>query len=250
MNIFVCIDDTDNLESRGTGQLSQLFATAIEQKGWGTCSGITRHQLFVDAAIPYTSHNSAMCFSAAITGTALGPLTDFMKKGLEMESAPGSDPGLCVAVDDDVLDRQRLMAFGNRAKQAVLTKSAAYDLAHGLGIHLSEHGGTGDGIIGALAGIGLRMAGNDGRFRGWYHFDRAGTTITAGELCRHPFVDVVKPITGDPLGPDHPVILGDDKVKIIHQGGKQVLPVEQQKEAFDTPVWRTLTKDQVKARWP
>ena len=52
MKILVCIDDTDNLESRGTGQLSQLFAEAIEKKGWGACTSISRHQLFVHEDIP------------------------------------------------------------------------------------------------------------------------------------------------------------------------------------------------------
>ena len=155
MNIFVCIDDTDNLESRGTGQLSQTFAEAIEKKGWGTCSSISRHQLFVHEDIPYTSHNSSMCFKAHIDKNTLQPLIDFMQKGLEIESAPGSDAGLCVAVDQPSLDRQQLMAFGRKAKDTVLNKTMAYELASDLGVHLSEHGGTGDGIIARVNHKGL-----------------------------------------------------------------------------------------------
>ncbi len=250
MNIFVCIDDTDNHESRGTGQLSQLFAQAIEKKGWGTCSSISRHQLFVHKDIPYTSHNSSMCFKAHIGSNTLQPLIDFMQKGLEAESAPGSDAGLCVAVDQESLDRQRLMAFGRKAKDTVLNKTMAYELATDLGVHLSEHGGTGDGIIGALAGVGLRLGGNDGRFRGWYHFDRSGSRVTVPSLCSHDFVDVVKPLDGAPLGQDQTVLLGSDKVKIIHQGGRQVLPVEAVKDASGAPAWVTLTKDRIKQVWP
>ena len=33
-------------------------------------------------------------------------------------------------------------------------------------LSLSEHGGTGDGVIGALAGVGLRLSGSDGRIKG------------------------------------------------------------------------------------
>lgn len=251
MNILVCIDDTDNLESRGTGQLSQIFAEAIEKKGWGTCTNITRHQLFVNDAIPYTSHNSAMCFRAAIADDTLTPLIDFMQKGLEVESAPGSDPGLCVTVEDEQLDRQRLMDFGRRAKDSVLTKPLAFALAEDLGVHLSEHGGTGDGIIGALAGIGLRLDGNDGRFRGWYHFDKSGSAISVKTLCNYPFVDIVKPIDAeDTLSPDQTIILGDDKVKIIYQGGRQVLPVEAVTDKNGAPAWVTLSKERIKQLWP
>ncbi len=250
MNIFVCIDDTDNLESRGTGQLSQTFAEAIEKKGWGTCSSISRHQLFVHEDIPYTSHNSSMCFKAHIDKNTLQPLIDFMQKGLEIESAPGSDAGLCVAVDQPSLDRQQLMAFGRKAKDTVLNKTMAYELASDLGVHLSEHGGTGDGIIGALAGVGLRLGGNDGRFRGWYHFDIAGSSISVKALCRHAFVDVVKPLNGEPLKMDQRIILGDDKVKIIHQAGQQVLPVEATTDTSGGAAWATLTKDRIKQLWP
>ena len=249
MKILVCIDDTDNLESRGTGQLSQLFAEAIEKKGWGACTSISRHQLFVHEDIPYTSHNSSMCFKANIDKKNLQPLIDFMQKGLEVESAPGSDAGLCVAVDNEELNKQRLMAYGNSAKNTVLNKPMAYGLAADLGIHLSEHGGTGDGIIGALAGIGLRLGGNDGRFRGWYHFDRSGSSIGVETLCRHSFVDVVKPLDGPALGMDQRVVLGDDKVKIIHQAGCQVLPVEAVQDSFGSSAWVTLTKNRIKQLW-
>jgi len=58
------------------------------------------------------------------------------------------------------------MECGRRATCSVLTKKEAYPLAEKLGIHLSEHGGTGDGVVGALAESGLRMTGNHCRFRG------------------------------------------------------------------------------------
>ena len=73
---------------------------------------------------------------------------------LEKKSEKGSDPGLCVARLDRGLNRNRLIDFGKNAKQQVLTKNAAYTLADQAGIHLSEHGGTGQGGVCAVAGIG------------------------------------------------------------------------------------------------
>ena len=75
------------------------------------------------------------------------------------QSAPGSDPGLCVVATTSVSGPKALIGFGQTAKDSVLTKSDAYGLAQRLGIHLSEHGGTGQGVIGALAGAGLRLIG-------------------------------------------------------------------------------------------
>jgi hypothetical protein len=249
MSILISIDDTDNPDSQGTGRLSQSLSRTIQEKGWGLCSAVTRHQLFVHEDIPYTSHNSAMCFEADIDDAALQPLTDFMQEALEQQSAEGSDPGLCIAVRDRNLGRRQLMAFGQKAKNNVLTKSQAYDLAGELGIHLSEHGGTGDGIIGALAGIGLRLTGNDGRFRGWYHFDKAGTAVSVKELCQYPFVDEVRPMGHPPLSPEQKVILGDDKVKIIFLDGCQVLPVAPN-GVNGSLTWVTLSKERIKILWP
>jgi len=93
MRILVSIDDTDNLESRGTGEIASLIAEALQQKGWGTASVVTRHQLFVHPDIPYTSHNSAMCFVAEIGEDRLDQVITFAGHFLDTECAEGSDPG-------------------------------------------------------------------------------------------------------------------------------------------------------------
>ena len=157
MRILVAIDDTDNLESRGTGEIASLIAGALQEKGWGTTSIVTRHQLLVHPDIPYTSHNSSMCFAAELHGDRLEQVISFAGAFLDHECAEGSDPGLCVAVLDRVGPASELVSFGRRAKQEVITMTEAFTLAARLGVHLSEHGGTGQGVIGALAGAGLRL---------------------------------------------------------------------------------------------
>ncbi len=126
-------------------------AGALQRRGLAECLGITRHQLFVDEHIPYTSGNSAMCFSAFGHADNLDAIILFGQEFLENQAASGSDPGLCVAVNDSRLNKNALIAFGRTAKQKIVTKQSASDLARQVGVHLSEHGGTGGGIIGALA---------------------------------------------------------------------------------------------------
>jgi hypothetical protein len=53
-------------------------------------------------------------------------------------------------------------------------------------IHLSEHGGTGQGIIGALAGVGLRMFGSDGEIKAGLKNIQIGRTYTVFELQSFP----------------------------------------------------------------
>ena len=169
MKYLVCIDDTDMPGTKGTGWLVHEMCEEIKIREWGACSPISRHQLFVHEDIPFTSHNSAMCFEIVLENQGMEPVIKFMSNFLEIRCEKGSDPGLCVAKADDRLDQIPLIEFGQMAKKAVTSKQVAYDLARKTNIHLSEHGGTGDGVVGAVAGVGLRLFGNDGRYRGWHH---------------------------------------------------------------------------------
>jgi hypothetical protein len=246
VHIYLSIDDTDNLESPGSGHLADVMAKELQHLGLTSqCSNITRHQLFVHESIPYTSHNSSMCFSAVIGENSLSDVIQFAKKFLEKASAPGSDPGLCVAVSKEALDRKALIDFGLKAKQAVFTKQDAYSLAQRTGVHLSEHGGTGDGIVGALAGIGLRLHGSDGRFRGWLDLGIAGQTTDPKFLCSHPAVDAVVDDEGNVLPEDTQIVFAENKVKTVLLNHCQVIPVTRTDNVGE-PAWTTLTKSEVK----
>ena len=59
MRLLICIDDTDNLDSKGTGAIAEELRDLIAERGWGTCGDITQHQLLLHEDIPYTSHNSS-----------------------------------------------------------------------------------------------------------------------------------------------------------------------------------------------
>ncbi|MCP3892968.1 MAG: hypothetical protein GY702_29445 [Desulfobulbaceae bacterium] len=245
MQIYLSIDDTDNHESPGSGQLAETLTKELQKNSLTKrCSSITRHQLFVHENIPFTSHNSAMCFCAELAEFKLNDVIEYSEQFLINSSAPGSDPGLCVVKNEASLDKQALVDFGLLAKGTVLSKGQAYFLASTMGIHLSEHGGTGDGIIGALAGTGLRIQGFDGRFRGWLNLGETGTLTTPSELCSHSFVDAVIDENGNTLAPDAAVTISDSKVKTVHHHHQQVIPVTRDKA--DTDSWRTLDRKEVK----
>ena len=246
LQILISIDDTDNLESSGSGTLAENLSQALQKKGLAECSEITRHQLFVHEDIPYTSGNSAMCFSAYSYPEALDKIIEFNEDFLRNEAAEGSDPGLCVALNDGRLDKDILINFGLSAKHTIKNKQSAYDLARTVGVHLSEHGGTGGGVIGALAAIGLRLHGNDGRFRGWHRLGSVGQTMTAKELCSHSFVDAVIATTGEQLYGDTPIVFAEDMIKTVLLHGVQAVPVEPNIQNSRMLPWMTLSKKSVK----
>jgi hypothetical protein len=247
VNILVCIDDTDNMESRGTGALASLLSDALEDNGWGDCQPVTRHQMLVHPDIPYTSHNSSMCFAAEIERKCLGAFTGFAKAFLEKESAPGSDPGLCIVNRDRLRDPGDLMAFGRRAKTTILTKKDAYRLAGRLEVHLSEHGGTGLGIIGALAGCGLRLTGNDGRFRGHFQVGTVGDRVSVADLIDRTGVDVVKSLDGELLQQDEMVEIGEKVKAVLLEGKSTLLVFAESRPPTGVTLWQTCTKQQLRS---
>ena len=94
MKMFVCIDDTDNYDSIGTGELLENMMGEAAIKGLAKAEFTVRYQLYIHDDIPYTSHNSSMC-CAAETGDR-EVFTEFCEKYLEENSADGSDPGICI----------------------------------------------------------------------------------------------------------------------------------------------------------
>lgn len=244
MNILLCIDDTDSIDSRGTGELAENIANAIEGSGWGKTSSVTRHQLLLHKDIPYTSHNSSMCFEAEIEEKYLNNIVDYASDYLKNESEPESDPGLCVVVIDRLKDNNKLIEFGYKAKRAVLTKGNAYDLAKELDIHLSEHGGSGQGVIGALAGTGLRLSGNDGWFKGSHKVFPSNCIIKVLELCSHNNIDKVRSIDGKYLDDYEEIILGK-LVKTMLIEGKAVILVDEADIKCEAAKWKTCSKKQL-----
>ncbi|WP_338667909.1 hypothetical protein [Pseudodesulfovibrio methanolicus] len=222
MLYYLCIDDTDNLETKGTGWLAEQACTEMKELGLGSFSAISRHQLFVHEDVPYTSHNSSMCVEVTDCGEPEA-LIRYMQDFLERNGAPGSDPGLCL-VPETLCDeaRERLIRFGNDAKCTVLNKGLAYGLAAELGVHLSEHGGTGDGVVGALAGVGLRMGGEDGRYRGWMHLGPEDTAMPAGDIARLCGAHHVQDEADHALADEAPVLLRE-RIKLIRRHGLPVL---------------------------
>lgn len=160
MRIFICFDDTDTLDcGRGTGKLVRWFEDELPEAC--TMWAVVRQQLLVDPAIPYTSHNSSACAVVdAPDASVVGEIVERAGAHIAKHFAEGSDPGLCVVAEGDPA-LESLMEFGRLAARSVVTQAAAMKAAEG--VHLSGHGGTNDGIIGAAAGVGLTAWGWAGR---------------------------------------------------------------------------------------
>jgi hypothetical protein len=161
VRIFVGFDDTDVVGAdRGTGKLARWFEESLPEscRVWG----VLRQQLLVRQCIPYTSHNSAACVVVdAPPETDLPGIVERAANHIETWALPGSDPGICVAAET-APTLPRLTEFGMACTRRAVTQKEAMRAAER--VHLSGHGGTNGGIIGAAAGVGLTAAGWHGRF--------------------------------------------------------------------------------------
>lgn len=186
--ILVGIDDTDTKDSPGTNHVARGIVSELGPEFF--CERIVRHQLLFDPRVPYTSKNS--CCSLRIRPAKdrpdLDELRDRVKQSLRDRFQPGSDPGLCVT---DMVPSQ-ITEFGRRCKQAVVSQSDARGLANQFGIRLQGLGGTEDGVIGALAAVGLAVTGDDGRVVQMEQLPDALTGPTAIETIRQAGVDEIR----------------------------------------------------------
>jgi len=237
MRYLIGIDDTDNLETRGTGHRVRQLADWLAENHLAEPKGITRHQLLVDPQIPYTSHNSSACLS--IVADDVDGVWDAAREFLMLTSAPGSDVGLCIGDWDDINDE--VLSFGRRAKVEVLTMPEARQTASGSKIRCEGLTGTGGGIIGALAGVGLHREGNDGRFLWLPGLRELKGKYPIEEVIAKAHIERVCTLDKDELSFEIVVDVGE-WVRPVLRDGKSTLYVEEQNHE-----WHSISKDHIKS---
>lgn len=238
---LVGIDDTDNLESHGTGYHSRQLGALIEATGTGRVRDITRHQLLFDPRIPYTSHNSSLCLRVELPSGDASDLTSICRDYLLEHSAEGSDAGLCIAPWSAVAGA--VEDFGVRAKQEILTLSQAQDLAKRAALFLEGLTGDHGGMIGALAAVGLRKGGRDGRIA-WRPGLRETTgVVTAAHLLAHTGIDAVRQAdNGEPVDAAQRIDVRPWPRGVLIEG-QAVLLVEPSGSPHDHFDWQLASKN-------
>lgn len=236
--IFIGIDDTDILEGPGTGKVARGVATRLGELGMGRHRGVIRHQLLVDPRIPYTSHNSAKCvlFETVLPAdTFRQPCIDYLAEHFQ----PGSDPGLCICEIEQF--NPELEAYGISAQREYLTKEQGYGLAGKLGIFLEELGGTGDGIIGALAAVALSAAGNDGRYVHLRGIKEIDGMITAGQVKERTDIVCIVDDRGQ-MVPDNALIDSLGWLRPTRIQGEPRLRVCLERDEAGKEVWKPIER--------
>jgi len=234
--IYIGVDDTDVMGSPGTGKITRGLAQHLADSGLAVSLGVSRHQLLVDPLVKYTSHNSSKGIALRTDKSVLAfyqPCISYLESCFQ----PGADPGLCVCDEEQVTED--VIIFGQRAETTVLSKEEALEMAAKNNIFLRELGGDGGGVIGALAAVGLRASGNDGRLVDVKGVRDIKGLVSVAEIKQRTSIQSVQDTQGrvvsddeliDSLGWIRPSLVGGRavlRVKLTQKAGRQIwLPAE------------------------
>lgn len=242
-HLLVSIDDTDNHESRGTGHRARLLGAHLKDLGLAQVYGISRHQLYVHDDIPYTSHNSSLCLDLTWFGGPLSGLDNLIRQFLMQHAAPGSDAAYCIAAYNYI--ESNVMQFGRDAKCKVLTQQDARDLAKAAGFRLEGVTGDQGGVIGALAAVGLRKTGHDGRFVWVEGVRELAGVVSLEALLGSTGIDEARSLNGIQPDTQH-MICVDPWPRPVLIDHKAILLVERVETPHDTIDWRLVPKEVTK----
>ncbi|MDO4582378.1 MAG: hypothetical protein Q4B96_07340 [Bacillota bacterium] len=162
MHILFAIDDTDDRENPLSDEHFETISDFLRQMKPTRMGYPSIYRLSADAACNATRHNTAHVREYIINTLDIPDFIEYAQSFLRKVPPPTANPGLCVVEIERLEQPQKLIDFGRRACMTLLTKEDAYAAVSGEPhVHLSEHGGDGRGVIGALAACGLRLAGED-----------------------------------------------------------------------------------------
>lgn len=227
--LLVAIDDTDELGwDVGTGKFSRRLLDDLTAEFPLQSQGSVRQQLLVDERVPYTTHNSAACLrlDTSAPSEVRDAVIEFCGERLDTGCAPNADPGLCVAFESDVTPE--IVAWGHRAKTEVVDALEAREIADGAGVFLDDYGGTGDGVVGALAALGATAEGATGRFVAFDGIRSYGETVPVATL-RESGIAVVG-TDGTPV--DTGTVRTDGWLRPQLRDGEPTLPVRTEGEHY------------------
>jgi hypothetical protein len=243
---IVGIDDTDNAGSINTGALAERMGLKLEARGHTHLVSVTVHQLFHHPAISQTNDNCCACLMVEADPERRRDVELNCREFLLAESAAGSDPGFALAAWNNV--SPEIIGWGHLAKKELLKRQDAINLARENGISIAGFTGTGMGVIGALAAVGLFFSGNDGRCQWLPGLPKLKGILKLGELLHLCNIDRVENLHGRLPQVNDRINLGDQARPILRDS--QSLLLVQSAKKGEPYEWVTLNEEKVKQLSP
>jgi len=240
MRLLIGIDDTGKPESYGTGWLAREMGHALLNRDQATLIGITRHQLLLHPDILFTSQNSAACLD--VESENIDSLAAFCSDFLVHHSAEGANAGLAISSWDGI--SKEIIDWGMKAKTLVLQYDDAIRMAEKFGVVLKGLSGNYNGVIGALAAIGLRRSCDDGRFIWLKRLRDMKGVYSAEDIIALTDVDIIISREGEDIMPDDPVDVGDWLRPVMID--EKVTIIVEKANLDENCKWRSASREYIK----
>jgi hypothetical protein len=122
--------------------------------------------------------------------------------------------------------------FARRAQSTLVAQAEARFIAKQHDVHLSGHGGTEDGVIGALCAVALRVDGNDGRYVDLRGIREVCDELTVADLLdRTGITAVVDAASGEALPAEVSIDVGG-WVRPRLVGGRPILAAKRRGDGW------------------
>lgn len=155
------IDDTGYSDQHLTTKLMRNWLSQMVEQSLIHSEGITRHQLFESEKISSSYKNRSLAFTFN-TSQSIFEIEDQLIDFIRTASSPHANPAIAILSRHS--DSLHALAFGRRCKNELLKLSDSEQYASESNVLLRGLGGNRNGMIGALAAVGLRAGGDDGIF--------------------------------------------------------------------------------------
>ncbi len=160
MYFLLGIDDTDSPGSATTSDLALALGLHFETLGLAGLISLSCHALYNHPTLAGSCSNRACCLMLDAEPHRARDLELGCREYLRREAAPGSSPGFALASYNQF--DPEVVVWGKTACFTLLNRQDALSLCRHAGISISGLAGSGCGVIGALAAVGLRFEGSDG----------------------------------------------------------------------------------------
>lgn len=167
MYFLLGIDDTDSppagdaiASTQDTAALALTLGQKLESMGLARLLNISCHQLLLHPSIQNTGENTASCLFLDSEPPKIREIDMITRLTLRSQSAATANPGYALAAWNQF--DPEVVAWGKTAKITLLERMDGINLAKRCGIAVAGIAGSGAGVIGALAAVGMRYDGNDG----------------------------------------------------------------------------------------
>ena len=242
MRFLIGLDDTDAPNNSSTGLLARRLGISLQESGLGSLEAITRHQLFYSPQVPCTTRNSSICLSFEADPLQRSDLEMACRAFLRREFCPGANAGFALASWSQV--SAEVYTWARTVKERVVNRQDALKIARAADVSIAGLIGSGAGVIGALAAIGLRFRGEDGRFIWLPGLDDVTGAYAYSELMTLVPFDRIENLRGRSPKPDEKIFLGEQIQPVVREG-RCVLLVEDVRVEGQYE-WHTLDMDKVR----